>query len=138
MRRGLGRGRALVGIGAVICLLSMMLDWYTVGGQALPATRGNGFEGSGIVIFVAAIALLALLALPYASREGRAALDRPLSFLVLSGVALTGYALRLIQLYGQSTLGLPDRAPGLWLGGVGLLLVAWGVTEIVGEPVPAP
>lgn len=138
MRRGLGRGRLLSGIGAVLILASMPLDWFTVGGQALPATRGNGFEGTGIVIFVAAVLILAVLALPYASRDGRAALDRPATFTLLAGIALTGFVVRIIQLYGDASLGLPDRAPGLWLAGAGLLLVAWGVAEILGEPVPAP
>lgn len=135
-RRGLGRGRLLVGVGAVLVVASMILAWFTVGGQALPALSGNGLEGAGIAIFVVAVGLLALLALPYASKEGRSSLDRPFTFMLLAGVALVALAVRLYQLWGQGLLGMPDRAPGLWLGGAGVLLICWGVAEILAEPAP--
>lgn len=134
----MGRGRSLVGIGAVTTLASMVLPWFTVGGQALPARSGNGFDGAGIVVFVASIGFLALLALPYASRDGRSSLDRARTFLLVAGIALTGFVVRVVQLSGGGILGLPDRAPGLWLGGAGLIIVAWGVAEILAEPAPAP
>ncbi len=136
MRRGLGRGRLLVGVGAVLTLASMVLPWFTVGGQALPAETGNGFGGSGIVVFVACVALLALLALPYASRNGRSSLDRAQTYLLIAGIALTGFVVRVVQLSGEGIVGLPDRAPGLWLSGAGLIIVAWGVAEILAEPGP--
>jgi quinol-cytochrome oxidoreductase complex cytochrome b subunit len=122
----------------VLALVSMVLPWFTVGGQALPATSGNGFDGAGIVVFVACVALLAVLALPYASRNGRSSVDRAQTYLLVAGIALTGFVVRLVQLSGEGILGLPDRAPGLWLGGAGLIIVAWGVAEILAEPAPAP
>jgi hypothetical protein len=30
-------------------------------------------------------------------------------------------------------LGLPDRALGFWLAALGLVVMAWGAAEIVGE-----
>ena len=135
-RRGLGRGRLLVGVGAVLSLVSMPLPWFTVGGQALPARSGTGLEGASIAIFVCAIGLLAVLALPYASRDGRSSLDRPATFLLLAGGAAVGLAVRIVQLWGAGLLGLPDRASGLWLGAIGVLIICWGVAEILAEPAP--
>jgi hypothetical protein len=136
-RRGLGRGRLLVAIGSVVVLAGMVLPWFRRGGVfGLPAIEGNGFDGSGIAIFVAAVALLAVICLPYASRDGRSGLDRAASFLVLAGVALAAFAIRLVQLANDQSLALPDRAPGLYVTGAGLLLVAWGVAEILAEPAP--
>ena len=134
-RRGLGRGRLLVGLGAVIALLSMPLDWFKVGGQVTSITpiSGNGFEGAGILVFVVAVALLAVLVLPYASRYGRSAWDRPTTYLLLTGVGIAGLVLRIVQLAGEGILGTPDRAPGLYLAGAGLVVVAWGIAEMLGE-----
>ncbi len=134
-RRGLGRGRLLVGLGAVIALISMPLDWFKVGGQVSSITpiSGNGFEGAGILVFVVAVALLAVLVLPYASRYGRSAWDRPMTYLLLGGVGIAGLVLRIVQLAGEGILGTPDRAPGLYLAGAGLVVVVWGIAEMLGE-----
>jgi hypothetical protein len=133
-RRDLGRGRLLVGIGAIIALVATALPWYRAGGTlGLPLTEGNAFDGAGILVFLAAVAALAVLALPYASRDGRAPLDRPMTYLLLAGVGTIGLVLRVIQLNGQGVLGMPDRAPGLWLAGVGMLVIGWGVAEILAE-----
>lgn len=138
-RRGLGRGRLLVGLGAVIALASMPLDWFKVGGQVTSITpiSGNGFEGTGVVVFVVAVALLAVLVLPYASRYGRSAWDRPATYLLLAGTALAGFVVRIVQLAGEGIIGTPDRAPGLYVAGAGLLVVVWGVAEMLGERQPA-
>ena len=76
MRRGLGRGRALIGIGAVVALIGVWFAWYTVGGEVLPAYSANGFDGAGVLVFFAAVGMLGVLALPYASRNGSSGLDR--------------------------------------------------------------
>ena len=94
---------------------------------------GNGFEGAGILVFVVAVALLAVLVLPYASRYGRSAWDRPTTYLLLTGVGIAGLVLRIVQLAGEGILGTPDRAPGLYLAGAGLVVVAWGIAEMLGE-----
>jgi hypothetical protein len=139
-RRGLGRGRLLVGIGATVVLVAMVLPWLKVGGvlEGLTLEERNGFDGAGIGVFIPAVLLLAVLTLPYASRNERSALDRPITFLILAGVTVVAYVLRIVQLWGMSALALPDRVPGLWLGGVGVLLVAWGAAEILAEPSPSP
>ena len=140
-RRGLGRGRLLVGLGALVMLVGCFLPWYTIGGAALPALSSNAFEGAGIVVFLAAVALLALLALPYASGGGRVALDRPLAFAVVASAGAAGLALRVVQMASQGLLrvdtALPDRALGLWLAAVGTAITMWGVAEITGERPPA-
>jgi hypothetical protein len=41
--------------------------------------------------------------------------------------------LRVLEINSMDALGLPDRAPGMWLSGAGLLIVAWGVAEILTE-----
>ncbi len=140
MRRGLGRGRILTGIGAILALVAMPLDWLKVGGEVMTATSTNGFQDASIAVFVAGVAILALLTLPYASRDGRSSLDRPIAFVVLGGLAIVGFLLRLLQILGKpgGYIGLPDRAPGVWLAGVGVLIIAWGVAEILAEPTPAP
>ncbi len=134
-RRGLGRGRLLVGLGAIISLISMPLDWFKVGGEITSITpiSGNGFEGTGILVFVAAVALLAVLVLPYASRHGSSAWDRPTTYLLLAGLGVAGFVMRILQLAGDGIIGAPDRAPGLYVAAAGLLVVAWGIAEMLGE-----
>ncbi len=139
-RRGLGRGRLLVGLGAIILLISMPLDWFKVGGEVTSITpiSGNGFEGTGILVFIAAVALLAVLVLPYASRYGRSGWDRPVTYLLLAGLAVAGFVMRIVQLSGEGILAGPDRAPGLYVAGAGLLVVAWGIAEMLGERPAGP
>ena len=36
-------------------------------------------------------------------------------------------------LFGIGKLGLPDRAPGLWLAAFGLFVICWGVGEVLSE-----
>ncbi len=120
----------IVGAGSLLVLGGSVLPWYTTGGRALPSISGNAFEGASILVFVAAVALLVLIALPYASGDRPVSLDRGASFIALLGLALVGFGLRLLQLLDSGLLGTPDRAPGLWLAGAGLAVIAWGVTEI--------
>lgn len=136
-RRGLGRGRILIGIGAVLAILSMWLPWFTVGGEVLPALTGNGFDGAGVLLFVAAVGMLALIALPYAQRNGQSSLDRPAAFAALVAIGLVGLGLEIIGSLNEGRLGGPDRAAGLWLGGVGMILATWGAAEMYAEK-PSP
>jgi len=137
-RRALGRGRLTVGIGAMLAVVGCFLPWFTVGGGAgeLPATSANGFDGAGVVVFVAGVALLALIALPYAAGDQPLAIDRAATYVVVAAVGLIGMLARVAQLLLQlADLGplWPARAPGLWLAGVGLVLVAWGTSEVLRE-----
>jgi hypothetical protein len=133
MRRGLGRGRAFVGLGSVLALIGMALPWLTVGDAYLTPRQVNGFDGAGMLVFVAGISLLALLILPYASRTGSSSLDRPMSYMVLAAIGVVGLVIEVVQLFGIGELGLPDRAPGLWLTAVGLFIICWGVGELLSE-----
>ena len=132
-RRSLGRGRLLIGLGAIVVLLGALPPWWTVGGTVTQQVTGKAFQGTGIVVFVAAVALLALLVLPYATRTGESRLDRPASYVLLAGVAIASFLLRVLEINGTVALSLPDRAPGLWLSGGGPAVVAWGVAELLAE-----
>jgi hypothetical protein len=128
----LGRGRWLAGASAVVILIGCVLPWYTVGGTigGLPPYTGNAFESSGILVFLAALSILALVALPYASGDRSVALDRWPPYLIILAVAILGLLIRLIDLTGRGVLGLPDRSPGLWLVALGLIGLARATFEI--------
>jgi hypothetical protein len=127
------RGRVLVLIGSVLALIGMALPWVTVGGQVdgLPQITANGFDGAGILVFVAAILMLALLTLPYASKTGSSGLDRPVSYLALTVVGAAGLVVEVATLVSEGHLGFPDRAPGLWISAAGLAIAGWGVGELL-------
>jgi quinol-cytochrome oxidoreductase complex cytochrome b subunit len=123
-----------VGVGAVIALIGMALPWVTVGeGLFLTPIRQNGFDGTGILVFVSAILLLGLLTLPYASRSGTSSLDRPWTYVGLATLGVIALIIQLAGFFGRGQLGFPDRAPGLWVSGFGLFVVCWGVGELLGE-----
>jgi len=133
-RRIIGRGRLLAGSGALLVLLGCFLPWYRVGGEGgLPALTSNAFDGAGIGVFLAAVAVLALIALPYAAGDQLLGIDRPASFVLAVSIGVAALALRAVQLWQLDALGLPDRALGFWLAAVGLAVAAWGAAEIVGE-----
>jgi hypothetical protein len=133
-RRTIGRGRLITAAGAILTLVGCFLPWYTVGGDGgLPALSSNAFDGTGIIVFLSAVAILALIALPYAAGDQPLGIDRPATFVLLVVVGMAGFAIRIVQLVGLDALGLPDRALGFWLAALGLLIMAWGAAEIVSE-----
>jgi len=132
-RRSLGRGRILVGIGAILVLAACLFPWGQTSGMGLPPERTGAFDGFGIVVFIAAVLLLALLVLPYAGGDQPIALDRPVVFAAVLGVGILGFLLKLIQVFQDGVLGLPDRSLGLWLAGIGLGIAIWGVAEMTTE-----
>ncbi len=133
-RRTIGRGRVLAGIGAILTLVGCFLPWYTVGGDGgLPAISSNAFEGVGILVFLAAVGILALIALPYAAGDQPLGIDRPAAFVLLVAVGVAGFLIRAFQLVGLDALGLPDRALGFWLAALGLVVMAWGAADVVAE-----
>lgn len=131
-RRVLGRGRTLAAIGAIMALIGCVLPWYTTSGVGLPATSVNAFDGAGILVFVAAIGIVALILLPYAAGDQRLGIDRTLSFAIVAGLGIIGLLLKIVQQLGIGAIEgmFPDRAIGLWIAGAGLAIVAWGVSEI--------
>lgn len=127
----------LVSIGAILALLSMVLPWWRHGGSpGLPETVVTGLGGAGIVLLLAAVLMLALVALPYASGDRPQSLDRPASFVIVTGAGVVGFIVTLLQIVGPGGIGalsLPDRSPGLWLGAIAVVLMGWGTSEIASE-----
>src|SRR3990170_4354953 len=103
-----------------ICtLLDKPARWRVGGSPGLPEVSGNGLSGTGIVVLLAAVLVLALVALPYASGDRPQPLDRPAGFVIATGLGVVGLAISVLQIYesgGVGAFGLPDRSPGLWLG----------------------
>jgi hypothetical protein len=139
-RRPIGRSRVLAAIGGVIAVVGCFLPWWTVGGRnGLPVLSGTGFESMGILVFAAAIATLALVTLPYASERPVSA-DRWSSYAILAGVGWLGFAYRIVDLATQRAFSFDEpadillRIPGLWLAGIGLLILARATYEMLQEP----
>lgn len=132
-RRPLGRGRLLATISALIIVVGCLPPWFTVAGGAtgLTALTVNAFTDKGIVVFVGALLVLALVSLPYAAGDKPVALDRTLSFAMLTGVMVGAFVWRVVDLLGIDPTGLrPDLAPGLWLVAIGLLALVRATYEI--------
>jgi hypothetical protein len=132
-RRALGRGRLLVVIGALVALAGIIPSWWTRPLTGQDALSGNGLEGAGIIIFLAVLALIAVVVLPYAARDGDSALDRPASYVLLALMAVGAFLFRIFEISRFASLGLPMEAPGMWISGLGLLIVVWGVADLLTE-----
>jgi len=136
-RRELGRGRRIAALGAIVILVGCvpLLAWYTLGGDQgeLTPIVLDAFDGSGLLPFLAALATLALLTLPYAS-ERPVAIDRAPVYGLLTLLAFAGLALWLPQVFGNLAGLMPDRAPGWWISLVGTIILARGAFEIAQEP----
>jgi hypothetical protein len=140
VRRGLGRGRTLIAIGAVMGILSMPLSWQKAGGVVLPVSTDWGFSGAGVVMFLAAVLMLALIVLPYTTKTHEFVLDRPVVYLALLLAGIGGLAVAVANLIGgdaQYSL-TPLDAPGLWLAIAGMAVTTWGVLELFAEKPAAP
>ena len=125
-----------MGIGSVLVVIGAFLPWTFAGVEiGLPVVTQNAFDGAGILTFIAGLALLALLILPYASASGRSSLDRWASFVILGGLMVVGTLLQLVQLFAAHTLKFVPITDvlGMWLGIVGTILVAWGAAEVLNE-----
>ena len=140
MRRGLGRGRTLIAIGSILAIIGMPLPWLTVGGIVLSRETANGFEGAGVITFLASVSMLALIVLPYTTRTREFRLDRPVTYLALVVLGIGGLAVELIELLGdlESYSLMPLDAPGLWLAMIGMALALWGTLELFAEKPAAP
>jgi hypothetical protein len=141
-RRPLGRGRTLAALAAPLIVLGCLLPWWRVGGTpGITESTGNGFEGSGIVVFLVGTAALALVALPYAAGDRPLAIDRWLSFAILAVAGWIGLGWQVVQLalIGAFQFNEPaeilTNGPGVWLAGVGLAVLSRAVYDMAGEPV---
>lgn len=130
-RRSLGRGRIVAAIGSLVVLAGCLFPWGQTAGVGLPPVQTGAFDGFGIVVFVVAVAMLALIVLPYAAGDQPVALDRPVFFGLVAAVGIAGYLLKLLQIAQMGLLLLPDHALGLWLAGIGMAITVWGVGILV-------
>jgi hypothetical protein len=127
------RGRWILAIGAIVMAGSTILQWWQIGGGTgeLSQLSGQGIsDGRVFLMFLAAIASLLLVTLPFAS-EKPMAIDHPLVYLALFAVGLVGYLLRVVSMVQDNLLPFPPQhGLGFWLAAVGLVLVARGVFEM--------
>ena len=136
-RRRLGRGRLVAAASALLILVGCALPWFRAGGSdGIPPIEGNAFEGAGILVFLAALATLALVALPYAAGDRPMALDRWWAYAALALLAAVALVVRVAgvaaEAGGLETM-LPDRAPGLWLTAAGVIGLFFATAEIYGQ-----
>ncbi len=134
-RRPVGRGRTLAVLSAIVMVVACILPWYGVGGgSGLPSYDFRAFDGSGILVFVAALATIALVALPYAAGDQPVSVDRWLAYFFLAVVAVIGVAIWPVDLLGDFASGLlPNRAPGFWLAIAGVIGLCRAVYDIARE-----
>jgi hypothetical protein len=136
-RHPLGRGRLVAAVSAILMLVGCALPWFRAGGSdGIPSISGNAFEGPGILVFLSALATLALVALPYAAGDRPVAYDRWWAYAAIAAVAAVALAVRVVAIAseagGLATM-LPDRAPGLWLTAVGVLGLLFAVADMYGQ-----
>ena len=134
-RRPLGAGRRLAGLAAIVIAAACFLPWWqTSSDLGLPPRAGNAFDGSGVLVFFVALAIIALLALPYAAGDVPVGLDRPLTFLILTVIGWLALAVRVVDLaLANLDAVLPQRAYGLWIAALGLILLSRAVYDIARE-----
>jgi cation transport ATPase len=132
VRRAFGRGRFLVVVGSLTALVGMVPAWWVIERTGLPSLTGNGFEGAGLVVFLCCLAILAVIVLPFASRDGDSALDRGPVYMFLLIAAAGAYLWRIYEIVQFGGL-VPAQTIGLWVTGAGLLITAWGVGDIFTE-----
>lgn len=140
-RRPVSRTRLLAAIGALVILAGCFLPWWTVGGgdEELPTLSGTAFESMGIVVFAAAIATLALVTLPYAT-ERPVGIDRWTSYAIIAAAGWLAFAYRILELVSLKAISFREPAevitniPGLWVAGIGLVILARAAYEMLGEP----
>jgi hypothetical protein len=135
-RRSLGPGRRLALVAALLLVVGSVLPWYQIGAGegTLPAIVYRAFDGSGILCFLAGLATLALLALPYAMGERPAPLDRGISFGILAVLALLGIILWIPQVLANVAGLIPTQSYGFWMTAVGAILLARAAFEIYLSP----
>jgi hypothetical protein len=139
-RRPLGHGRTLAAIAGFVMVVACALPWWRLGGDAgIPAISGNGFEGSGFIVFLVGIASVALVALPYATGDRPLTIDRWLSFLALAVIGWLGFGIRFVGLLALGAFHFVEPAqvltngPGLWLAAIGLIVLSRAAYDVSRE-----
>jgi hypothetical protein len=122
-------------MGALLLVAGSLLPWYAIGGDdGLPRETFRAFDGSGVLAFLAGLATLALVTLPYAMGERPVSVDRGLAYWLLAILAVVGVAMWIPTALSAPAGLLPDRAPGFWLAVVGAVVLARGAFEVGQEP----
>jgi hypothetical protein len=136
-RRPIGRARMLAVLSAIVLAIGCVLPWWTSGGRdQLPATSGNAFEGSGIILFIVALAIVALVTLPYAAGNRPVGVDSWVSYLLLVIAGWLGLIARVADLGLQGAFVFREpaevitRGPGLPVIVLGLILLSEAVFEM--------
>jgi hypothetical protein len=134
-RRPMGRARRVAGLAAILLLIACFLPWFGTSSDAgLPPITGNAFAGSGVLVFFVGLAVIALLALPYAAGDTPVTLDRPLSFLILTVIGWIALAIRAVDLATANVEVLfPTRASGLYLAALALIVLSRAVYDMRSE-----
>ena len=135
--RGIGRARLVIAAGALVTAFGCFLPWWSVGGTVTERHSGNAFDSVlGMAVFAIALAFIAVMVLPYATRSRYSPLDRRAVYFVLWLVAVGAFVGRLVQINAPDFggLGLPQTIPGAWITGVGLGVVLLGVIDLFSEP----
>ena len=135
-RRQMGRGRRFAGLAAMVIVAASFLPWWHSAPEGgLPPISENAFAGAGIIVFFVALAVIALLALPYAAGDVPVGVDRPLSFVLLAILGWVALVVRLVDIATTSVDALqPQRAPGIWVAALGLILLSRAAYDIAREP----
>ncbi len=141
-RRPVGQARRLSAIGAIVVLIGCVLPWWGVGGlEGLPALSGNAFAGMGIVVFVVALAVIALVTLPYAT-DRPVAVDRWPAHAGLAVVGWLAFGIRIVDLLALRAFDIREPVeaftdvPGLWITGIGLAILARAAYDVWRDPNP--
>jgi hypothetical protein len=126
----------VVAIGALLTAIGCFLPWWSVGGTVTELHTGNAFDSVlGMLVFASALAMVAVMVIPYASRDRYSPLDRFSVYLLLFLIGAAAFATRMYQisLPNFAGLGLPQSIPGAWLTGAGLVVVLFGLFEVFSD-----
>jgi hypothetical protein len=87
-----------------------------------------------VIVFFVGLAVIALLALPYAAGDTPVGIDRPLSYVILAVVGWIALALRVVDIATISPEFLfPTRAYGLYLAAIGLGILSRAAYDMTRE-----
>jgi hypothetical protein len=126
----------VIAAGALLIAIGCFLPWWSVGGNVTELHTGNAFDSVlGMLVFASALAMVAVMVIPYASRDRHSPLDRFSVYLLLFVIATASFGARLYQISvpAFAGLGLPQSIPGAWITGAGLVVVLLGMFEVLSE-----
>src|SRR3954454_22988779 len=134
-RLPLGRARRIAFIASLVILVGCLLPWYVLGGNDgdMTAQVYKVWDGFGMLALIAALATIALIALPYAMIDRPDGVDRPILYAALAILAVVGVALFIPMFIFAPEGFLPNRAPGLWVTAIGVIALARAAYDIALE-----